>query len=241
MYSIDDGVTYVSGPATGYTFQNLAGGLYQLRVKDANGCESLGVQRYVQPNAILPTIRNDGTIVLDASCGMNDGNISIFPTSGTAPFMYSINGGATYVSGPASGFTFQNLAAGNYSLRIKDANGCESVPVVRTVRANAFGPCVTGSTSGAQSGVSSATAGGDDEIRAYPNPNKGSFRVQLTRTIGKAQVQVLDSKGMVVEQRTLSDNGGNIIDFDLSRRPKGQYLIKVFSNKGVKISKVVVQ
>ncbi|HEU4902532.1 MAG TPA: hypothetical protein VFT06_07055, partial [Flavisolibacter sp.] len=99
---------------------------------------------YGEPAAVCtpPTFLNDLTIVLDASeCG-NDGNISIIPLSGTAPFMYSIDGGATYVPGGNAGHTFQELAAGTYQLRLKDANGCESAVVTREVRANVY-PCNT--------------------------------------------------------------------------------------------------
>src|SRR5205823_4553438 len=56
-----------------------------------------------------PTFLNNGLIVLDATCNNNDGNINIIPTSGTAPFMYSIDSGTTYVTGPNAGYGFQNL------------------------------------------------------------------------------------------------------------------------------------
>lgn len=134
MYSINGGETYVSGPDEGYTFPNLAAGTYKLRLKDAAGRESGIVERTVRSYYGGPTFKDDGTIVLDASCGSSDGNISIIPTSGTAPFMYSINGGQTYVSSPNAGYTFGNLSAGTYQLRLKDAKGCESTIVERTVQ-----------------------------------------------------------------------------------------------------------
>src|SRR5205085_4376608 len=81
-----------------------------------------------------PTFVNNGLIILDATCANTDGNINIIPTSGTAPFMYSINGGVSYVAGPNAGYGFQNLPSGTYKLRLKDANGCESAIVERQVK-----------------------------------------------------------------------------------------------------------
>jgi uncharacterized delta-60 repeat protein len=145
MYSINGGATYVAGPNAGYGFQNLPSGTYGLRLKDARGCESAIIERQVKlvcaSSCTPPTFVNNGLIVLDASCRNNDGNINIIPTSGVAPFMYSINGGATYVAGPSAGYGFQGLTSGIYKLRLKDARGCESAIVEREVRLNCAYTC----------------------------------------------------------------------------------------------------
>jgi uncharacterized protein (DUF2141 family) len=156
QYSINSGTTYVSGPDAGYTFENLSPGTYPLRIKDASGCESAIVQQVLGSGCPLPctppTFLNNGLIVLDASCGNNDGGIWIFPTSGTAPFMYSINGGTTYVTGPNTGRGFQNLAAGTYQLRLKDATGCESAIVERTIKTSFGLPAFVTNTNDATCG-----------------------------------------------------------------------------------------
>jgi uncharacterized repeat protein (TIGR03803 family) len=248
QYSINGGASYVSGPNSGYTFQRLAPGTYQLRLKGANGCESAVVTREVRlvygvpcQSCTPPTFLNDGTIVLDASCRGNDGNISIISTSGTAPFMYSINGGATYVPGPASGFTFQNLSAGTYQLRLKDAKGCESAVVTKEVKANAFGPCVT--VSAVNPGLRSVQ--GSDAaalLRAYPNPSKGRFQVQLKKfDSAKVKLQILDSRGTVVQTRTVNAQQTTTVDINLSQKAKGLYLVRVVSEKGTQVTKVLIQ
>ncbi|WP_121354649.1 T9SS type A sorting domain-containing protein [Flavisolibacter nicotianae] len=245
MYSIDGGATYVEGPATGYSFQGLAAGMYQLRLKDAKGCESAVVTREVRvlfpcpAKCTKPTFRNDNTIVLDASCQGNDGNISIIPTSGTAPFMYSIDGGMTYVEGPATGYTFMNLAAGTYQLRLKDSKGCESEVVTREVKPDAFGPCNVTTVSPRQRVQNLASLA---EVTAYPNPSSGQFQVQLKRFGAQTvQVQILDSRGVVVEQRRVNAEQSTTLPINLSNRAKGLYLIRVASSNGVQSTKVNVQ
>ncbi len=57
----------------------------------------------------------------DASCGSDNGIITITATGGTAPLQYSINDGTDWY--PTN--VFSNLAPGNYFVKIKDANNCE--------------------------------------------------------------------------------------------------------------------
>jgi uncharacterized repeat protein (TIGR03803 family) len=242
MYSINGGLTYVAGPNAGYGFQNLPSGTYKLRLKDANGCESAIVERQVKLvcNACTPpTFVNNNLIVLDASCGKSDGAINIIPTSGTAPFMYSINGGATYVAGPNAGYGFQNLAAGTYQLRIKDSRGCESAIVERTVRNYYNCPGVTISTNPSEASVALSNR---DVIATYPNPNKGQFKLLLQNFQSpKAEVSIYDAKGTLVQKCSLNLTQNTIADFNLKGKAAGLYLIKVVTASGIKNSKIVVE
>jgi uncharacterized repeat protein (TIGR03803 family) len=242
MYSINGGVTYVAGPNAGYGFQNLPSGTYKLRLKDANGCESAIVERVVRlicsTTCTLPTFVNNGLIVLDASCGKSDGNINIIPTSGTAPFMYSINGGTTYVVGPNAGYGFQNLPAGTYQLRLKDARGCESAIVERTVR-NYYNCPGTVSTNTFETPLALSNK---DVIATYPNPNNGQFKLLLQNfQAPKAEASVYDAKGTLIQKRSLNLTQNTIADFDIKGKAAGLYYIKVVSSNGTRIQKLVVQ
>ncbi len=115
-YSID-GVTF---QASG-TFNGLAAGVYTVTVRDANGC----------PNTTLVTILNtDGPALTftqtNADCGSNTGTVTANATGGTAPYQYSINGGTTYQTGNF----FTGLVAGQYTLVVRDANGCTNRAIV---------------------------------------------------------------------------------------------------------------
>jgi uncharacterized delta-60 repeat protein len=241
MYSINGGVTYVAGPNAGYGFQNLPSGTYKLRLKDAKGCESAIVERQVKllcTTCTPPTFVNNNLIVLDASCGKSDGAINIIPTSGTPPFMYSINGGTTYVAGPNPGYGFQNLPAGTYQLRLKDARGCESVIVERTVR-NYYNCPGTVSTNTSET---SLVLSNKDVVSTYPNPNNGQFKLLFQNFQSpKAEVSIFDAKGTLIQKRSLNLTQNTIADFDIKGKAAGLYLIKVVTASGIKNMKIVVQ
>jgi parallel beta-helix repeat protein len=244
VYSINGGSTYVSGPNTGYTFNNLSANTYQLRIKDANGCESQVVARVVNINCTAtctpPTFVNNGLIVLDASCSNNDGSLSIIPTSGTAPFMYSKDGGKTYVSGPDAGYGFGGLSAGTYQLRLKDARGCESAIVSRAVRIVYGAPCsgsMVGSSVPDQTLISS-----QEVLSVYPNPTRGRFRLLLMNSSSiQTEFSILSGEGRLVQKRQLKVDRNGFIDFDLSGKPKGLYYIKAVNSNGTKTSRVILE
>jgi len=57
-------------------------------------------------------------IDVDASCGGSDGSVTVIASSGTLPYTYTIDGVHYQNSN-----VFTGLAAGNYSVTVKDANG----------------------------------------------------------------------------------------------------------------------
>jgi hypothetical protein len=158
--------------------------------------------------------------------------------------MYSINGGTTYVSGTNGGVTFSNLAAGTYRLRLKDAAGCESTIVERTVRN--FYNCpgaIAGNNPGLNSKVSAAAIESNkDVITTFPNPNRGQFKVLLQNFASpRAEVLVVDAKGSTIQKRSLNLDQNTITDFDLRGKARGMYYIRVVSSNGTKVSKVLIQ
>ncbi|HYM95537.1 MAG TPA: SprB repeat-containing protein [Chitinophagaceae bacterium] len=61
----------------------------------------------------------------DISCfNASNGTIVVSGSGGTTPYTFSINNGTNY---QASG-TFNGLSPGQYLIRVKDSNGCESKP-----------------------------------------------------------------------------------------------------------------
>ncbi|MBU3699776.1 MAG: hypothetical protein FGM33_07180 [Candidatus Kapabacteria bacterium] len=120
-YSINNGSTYQSGTV----FSSLAAGTYNVKIKDANNCETAATQVVI----VAPTQLTVASAVkksyngVDLSChNSTDGEITVTAAGGTGAKTYSINNGGTYQSGAV----FSNLAAGTYNVKIKDANNCET-------------------------------------------------------------------------------------------------------------------
>ncbi|MBY5960286.1 T9SS type A sorting domain-containing protein, partial [Membranicola marinus] len=112
-YSIDGGQNYQ--PSNEFT--GLTAGNYTITIKDANGCTKTCDEVVVgQPDALTCS-----TTPTDASCNSgSDGKITVTAGGGTPGYTYSIDGGQNYQ--PSNEFT--GLTAGNYTITIKDANGC---------------------------------------------------------------------------------------------------------------------
>jgi large repetitive protein len=118
------------------SFPNLPAGTYTIRVKDNNGCIRDTVINLIQP----PPVASTTPTISNAACNGNaTGSITIGGSGGTAPFQYNINGGAFTTSG-----LFTGLAAGTYTIQIKDANNCTGQT---TVSINSNGNFYFGSAS----------------------------------------------------------------------------------------------
>lgn len=116
----------VSTTTPTYTFSNLAAGTYTVTVKDYNGCTTAKAVSVSQPPAITFTLTYQ-----DVACGGTvtpTGSITITGVSGgtaTYTFVVATAGSAM----PSTGWvdapgTIGSLAAGYYSIWVKDANGC---------------------------------------------------------------------------------------------------------------------
>lgn len=76
-----------------------------------------------------PLLNVDAIATSPASCSNNDGSIGITVSGGTTPYLHSIDNGLTYQSGGS----FTGLPIGNYNIKVKDANGCTTAVIARTI------------------------------------------------------------------------------------------------------------
>ncbi|HBF88284.1 MAG TPA: hypothetical protein DDX39_06540 [Bacteroidales bacterium] len=94
---------------------NLAAGEYTVTVTDANGCTANDNTSITQPAEVLSANITAQTNVLCR--GNSTGNITVTTSGGTSPYTFAWTGGQTV--NPAI-----NLAAGEYTVTVTDANGC---------------------------------------------------------------------------------------------------------------------
>ncbi|RYE22168.1 MAG: T9SS type B sorting domain-containing protein [Sphingobacteriales bacterium] len=97
-------------------FPGLNAGIYTVNVTDATGTCTNSITATVTAISNL----NATYTSTNAACpGIGNGSFTVTPSSGTAPFSFSANGGPVQTSG-----TFTNLDPGTYNVLFTDAIGC---------------------------------------------------------------------------------------------------------------------
>jgi len=173
---------------TGATTPQITGlntGTYTVTVKDANGCTAFDTANVVFFNEGL-WITVSG---INAICfGQNNASANVMTMSGTAPYQFSWNTGATTQ-------TITNLAPGTYTVTVVDANGCNH----STTTAVTSPDIVTASTSavnascGMQGSVTVTGGGGTGPYTVSWSTGSTSFTISAMP--GTYGVTVTDSKG----------------------------------------------
>jgi hypothetical protein len=114
-YSIDGNTFQNSG-----VFANLAVGAYTIVARTTNGCTASLRVNVTASNPCQGVTITVTTTTTATSGGQANGSITASATGGSAPYTYSRDGGVSFQSSA----TFSNLAAGNYTITVRDANGC---------------------------------------------------------------------------------------------------------------------
>lgn len=109
-YSLDGGITYQSSNI----FTGLGAGSYSVNFREPSGCSGSNTFVITEPSPISATI-NTFPVVCS---GQSNGQISLVAAGGTSPYTYSIDGTNYQASGEF------NVAAGTYTVYIRDNNGC---------------------------------------------------------------------------------------------------------------------
>lgn len=107
---------YVNGVLSNSVFETQQEGAYTVEVMDARGCSSskvIQVTRQIAAFSALATVSGPNCDNPDVA------SAQITVSNGTAPFVFLWNG----VEG---GQSKDNLAPGNYEIKVVDANGCEA-------------------------------------------------------------------------------------------------------------------
>ncbi|WP_431243724.1 T9SS type A sorting domain-containing protein [Flavobacterium sp. P21] len=135
VYSINGGAFQSSN-----IFSNLAPGVYDIRIRDANGCLNSSYVVITEPTAITSTVSvKNSTTVAD-----NDGQITVVAMGGVSPYVYALtdSSGLPAVSFQNS-YTFDGLKSGSYGVQVKDANGCIAFKTDISIINNVSAPTAT--------------------------------------------------------------------------------------------------
>lgn len=199
MYSINGGGSFQSSAL----FNNLTGGIYDVIIRDAAGCET-----EFQVEVLTCTMQTMIDVVNESVSNANDGSITITASMGDAPYEYSIDGGDTF----SSNNEFTNLTGGIYEVVVKDANDCtytENVEVSTTV------------------GTSNHNYGFN--VTIAPNPTDGLIDISVNgiQDISMLELLIFDNTGSRVHKGRLAKYNDYLRGkVSLRHLPDGVYFIQ---------------
>ncbi len=195
QYSID-GFTF----QTSNLFSNLAAATYSLYVKDATNCYNI-----ISVNVAAIAIPKVTAFTIATTCNNIDGSIITTGSLGTAPYTYSING-TVYQSSN----TFSGLAAGFYTVTIKDDRGCTSTTGINigNIGAPTFTSAITAAKCGTANGSINITATGGTLPYQYSEDGitfqaGNSFTAMVP---GTYTITVKDANGCIATKALLVGN-----------------------------------
>lgn len=215
LYSIDGGQNFVSSNV----FANLAVGNYNVIVQDASG-----ICMYAASVPIEVCLVAVNVLILNASTETsNDGSISIFPSAGTAPFQFSIDGGQSFFD--TNNFT--GLSAGIYQIAVLDASGLCTYLETVTIESDI---------------LSVLDEESSNEIKVYPNPTSDYFNVEIksfSTLSDRLNIEVYDNLGRTIQTGFLSTTGNGKTTLSLEGYGAGTYFVKCYSGDFEKHFKVI--
>lgn len=213
LYSIDGGQNFVPTNA----FNNLPVGTYNVVVQDAAG---ICLYEVAVPIEVCTVAMN--VVITSASDEFaNDGTIAIYPTSGMAPFEYSIDGGQNFFMTNL----FTGLSAGTYEVVAKDGSG--SCAYEETVTIEVL------------TGLNNISA---DGIKIYPNPTSNYFNVEiesLSALSDAVNIEVYDYLGRVIQTGSISTLGSGKTTISLEDYTSGTYFVRCYNSTFEKRFKVI--
>jgi len=173
------------------TFSNLGAGSYEVAASDENNCADV-IQVVIQnKNGLLLTVTTG-----NSGCEKSTGSITAMASNGVEPYEFSLDGGTFQ---PDS--TFTSLSQGQYTLRAKDATGCETSQTVTVFAGTSFeneiSPIISGNC--AVNGCHNGTQFPD--LRTFTSIRANALRIkeqtqsrnmpQGGRTLSQAQIDAI--------------------------------------------------
>ncbi|MDX2001406.1 MAG: gliding motility-associated C-terminal domain-containing protein, partial [Chitinophagales bacterium] len=186
-YSINGGAYQSSN-----VLSSLSAGNYTVTIRDGNNCTASQTINVWQPTQLSINLSQDSVNCFGAA----DGSVTASAAGGSLPYEYSINGGTYQSSG-----SFLGLNAGNYTLRVRDANGCIASGTISVLQPSAITTVVSQlspvSCFGGNDGSASvlAASGSPGYTYLWSNGNTGATANNLPA--GFVRVTVTDAHACI--------------------------------------------
>ncbi|MFO0355995.1 MAG: choice-of-anchor L domain-containing protein [Sphingobacteriaceae bacterium] len=199
----------VSYTSNSQNINGLIAGIYTITVSDVNSCTGTSTISLSEPNTLTITVASP-TVAggFNITCnGLNNGAINLNITGGTTAYTYTWSGPSSYSSTTQNPV---NLAAGSYTVVIKDANNCITNNTINLTQPL---PLTTSVSSGTVIGGYNITCFGQKNGSVILNVNGGTTAYSFAWTginaftsssqnlsgivAGSYSVQVTDANGCI--------------------------------------------
>ena len=77
-------------------------------------------------------------------------------------------------------------------------------------------------------------------LNVYPNPNNGMFSIDFSNIEGEATYQLIDARGVVIENREINVTNGEIKNFNYNLRA-GAYFVRIINGDKVYVEQIVFE
>lgn len=209
-------------------FAGLPAGNYTIWVVDVNGCtpscsgQTFTINGNVVPLAIAATAQNvdcPSNSINTRDTSNLGGAINVNATGGTAPYMYSIDGGNSFQT--SANFDF--LAAGTYTVVVMDANGCTQTTSATIVEPDpiriavaSLSPALCGQSNGS---ITLLASGGTNSFLYYINGQAQGSPTFNNLAPGTYTFRVCDMNYCVYDTTITIPNTPGIVGVGTSTNP----------------------
>jgi hypothetical protein len=191
---------------------SLAPGTYTVTIS-SNGCSVTASHTVAASTAMTLTASSTPNSSTNAN-----GTATAIPSGGAAPINYSWSNGR-------SGQTITGLTGGTYSVTATDQNGCSAIQTV-----------VVTSTVGIDYNSNLAS------VEIYPNPAKNFLNIDVQcKANDDVTVELTNLNGQVVNSLQYENIQSKRVNMNLEQLPSGFYYVRVKTNNGQVVSKVIKQ
>ncbi|MBI2271319.1 MAG: gliding motility-associated C-terminal domain-containing protein [Bacteroidetes bacterium] len=171
------------------TTGNLGVGSYTVTVTDSKGCTKTATAAITEPPPVTGVPSST-----PANCGTNSGTASVVGGGGTGPYTYA------WAPGAGTGATISNLAAGTYTVTVRDSKNCTTTTTALVTSTGGVTATITSSTNATCITNGSAvvsTTGGTAPFDILWSPGGGTGTTAGNLTAGTYTVVVTDANNCI--------------------------------------------